>query len=319
MCLRWKPDVLVASGVWISHAWRTLARIRDEFGIPVSFDMHGALEELIEYNLAFGSRLASGLLFQSCRRAEAAILQHCADHIEVVSRNMEQYIRDTYPAFPGSVTVVPCGIDAPIDQAAYERKRHHWRDRLGLDPSRPAAVYSGSIAKWQRVDDMLDLARAQPRLQVHLLLVGDPSLFPVDVPQNVRIASLPHPEAVDALCAFDFGFLLRRSDLTNFVAFPNKVGEYLNARLRIIVDSRNIGCINEELSDAFISVADVDFTRRTENPATFDLHSILWSGLAARLLSQYIEVRSAMVSHGNLRSFFGRSVLPARTDVQLQA
>src|SRR5512145_2465995 len=38
LCMKWKPDILVTSGIWISYGWGVLARIRDEFGIPVSFD-----------------------------------------------------------------------------------------------------------------------------------------------------------------------------------------------------------------------------------------------------------------------------------------
>jgi hypothetical protein len=112
----------------------------------------------------------------------------------------------------------------------------------------------------------------------------------------VRIASLSHHEVVEGLCAFDFGFLLRHSDLTSFVAFPNKVGEYLNARLKIIIDSGNIGCIHQEFSDAFIAAPDVDTSVPPPEQGPFDLGSIAWPHLARRLLSRYLHVRSAMPS-----------------------
>ena len=170
ICMSWKPDVLVASGIWISPHWRVLAQIRREFDIPISFDMHGALEELTEYKMAFGSRWASNLLFEVCRRSEGALFRRCADHIEVVSNNMELYVRATYPTFRGPITVIPCGIDAPIDDASYERNRHTWRSRLGLDASRPAAAYAGNTARWQRIADIVRFARARPNIQVYLFL-----------------------------------------------------------------------------------------------------------------------------------------------------
>src|SRR5262249_8764897 len=148
-----------------------------------------------------GSRFASNLLFQFCRRAEARLIQDCTDHIEVVSHNMAEYVRRAYPRFTGPITVVPSGINAPINDAAYERSRHLWRQRLGLDPSQPAAAYSGSISKWQRVPDVVALARVTPNLQTFLFLVGDPSKFPTDLPPNVRIASLSRSEINEALCA----------------------------------------------------------------------------------------------------------------------
>jgi hypothetical protein len=269
--------------------------------------MHGALEEITEYNLAFGSSLASRLLFRASRKAEAAFFQRCVDHVEVVSDNMERYVRTTHPGFCGPITVVPCGIDKPIDDTSYARNRQRWRGRLRLEPTRPAAVYSGSTAKWQRVADVVEFAHARPNIQVYLFLVGDPATFPAELPPNVRIASLSHHDVVEALCAFDFGFLLRHSDLTNFVAFPNKVGEYLNARLKIIIDSGSIGCIRGEFSSAFIAAPDVDAAMPRPAQLPFDLRSIAWPQLARRLLRRYLQVRSSMPSRFTRRSLGGAS------------
>jgi hypothetical protein len=298
LCTVWKPDILVASGIWVSFSWKVLSRIRTELGVTISFEMQGALEEITEYKLAFGSNLASRLLFHACRRAEGALLRQCADHVEVVSSNMELYLRKTYPEFRGVATAVPCGISAAIDEASYWRNRYYWRAQLGLDSARPAAAYSGSTAGWQRLGDILEWARSWPNTQVYLFLVGEASTFPSDLPDNVRIASLPHAELVAALCAFDFGILLRRSDVTSFVAFPNKVGEYLNARLRIIVDSDNIGCICSEYDAAFVSARDVDWTSPPVERPNVDLSSIAWRNLAVRLLEGYGRARAAMSSAG---------------------
>lgn len=299
LCTKWRPDILVGSGIWISYGWGVLERIRHEFGIPVSFDMQGVLEEVTEYNMVFGSRSASQLLFRASRRAERALLQKCTDHVEVVSVNMELYIRKTYPEYRGPVTIVPCGISATINDESYRRNRLAWRSRLGLDPARPAAVYSGSTARWQGIGDIVELARALPNIQVYLFLVGEASTFPTGLPENVRVASLAHGQLVDALCAFDFGFLLRRSDLTNFVAFPNKVGEYLNARLQIIIDSDNLGCVLPEFSPAFVNVHEADWTAPPAERPAFDLSSIVWRNLAARLLNGYREARAAMPRNPN--------------------
>jgi hypothetical protein len=292
--MKWKPDILVVSGIWISYGWGVLARIRHEFGLPVSFDMQGVLEEVTEYNMVFGSRLASQIVLRASRKAERALLRNCADLVEAVSAHMELYIRKTYPEYLGPVTIVPCGISEVIDDGSYQCNRHAWRSRLGLDPARPAAAYSGSTARWQGIGDIVELARARPIMQVYLFLVGEASTFPTGLPENVRVASLAHDQLVDALCAFDFGFLLRRSDLTNFVAFPNKVGEYLNARLQIIIDSDNLGCVLPEFSTAFVNVHGADLTAPPAQRPALDLSSIVWHNLAARLLDGYREARAAM-------------------------
>jgi glycosyltransferase involved in cell wall biosynthesis len=292
-CKAWNPDILVVSGVWVSLGWKRLRRLRRELGIPVSFEIQGALEEFIEYNIVAGSRLASRLLFHAARSAEAAALQHVADHVEVVSDNMVSYVRQAYPRYSGPMTVVPCGIDTAFDDATYARNRSRWRRRLALDPAGPAAVYSGSMSKWQRVAEIIDIARATPRLQTYLFLVGDASALPADLPSNVRIASLSHEDLVEALCAFDFGFLLRRSDWTNLVAFPNKASEYLNARLRIIVDTTDLGCMRPEFAPAFARLADTDLSTAPPLRPALDLRDILWPNSATRLLKEYLALAAS--------------------------
>jgi len=143
-----------------------------------------------------------------------------------------------------------------------------------------------------------------------LLLVGDESKFPRDLPSNVFITSLSHREVTEALCAFDFGILLHRRDVTNHVAFPNKVGEYLNARLRIIIDSEDIGCVIPEFSHAFVKIVDADFSTLPEERYALDLCSIMWPKLAAELLDQYsflLQTRHKVAAfRSNSRTGFNR-------------
>ena len=62
---------------------------------------------------------------------------------------------------------------------------------------------------------------------------------------NVRFGFLPSEQLQNALCAFDYGLLMRRAEgLANSFAFPLKASEYANARLGILLDtgkSKNAG------------------------------------------------------------------------------
>ncbi|KEH89330.1 hypothetical protein, partial [Clostridium novyi] len=49
------------------------------------------------------------------------------------------------------------------------------------------------------------------------------------------IKSLKSKDVINALTACDFGIILRDDNLTNNVAFPNKVSEYIEAGLNIII------------------------------------------------------------------------------------
>ena len=65
----------------------------------------------------------------------------------------------------------------------------------------------------------------------------------MNAPTNLYVTCLEYEEMLEALCAFDFGFLLRNDSITNFVAFPNKYSEYINARLSIVVNDKfELGC-----------------------------------------------------------------------------
>ena len=252
----WQPNVLVLSGHWLKfHPW-VIARLKRIRPFAVSLDLQGALEEWTEYRLAFGKLSISYILERIIAVYERRLLRH-TDLIEVVSNNFRGYIEKKYPTFGGSIVVVPCGIEAVIDDITFRKLRSVWRQRLGLGSRDTAAVYSGGVSRWQRVSDVVSFADKNRWLKVYLFINGSLGANFANLPPNIKVMSLSRDEVREALCAFDYGFLLRFDDLTNHVAFPNKASEYLNARLRIIVDSRNMGCVIPEFYSAFVGLDQV--------------------------------------------------------------
>lgn len=282
----WRPDVLVVSGHWLKfHPW-VIGRIKRHRPMVVSLDLQGAIEEWSEYSLLLGSRTLSRAFRWLIGFHEAELLRY-VDVIEVVSPNFKRYVQAKYPRFEGDIVIVPCGVTDVFDDAVYRELRSKWRRRLKIDPNETAAIYSGGLSRWQRVDDVVTFARKNQWLKVFLLTNGDLGQSREELPPNVRTGSLPREEAIEALCAFDYGFLLRYDDLTNHVAFPNKASEYLNARLKIVIDSRNLGCVLPEFSHAFISVDEVAQIDHHNVKPAYSISSIRYQETVWRLLVAY--------------------------------
>lgn len=282
----WLPDVLVVSGHWLKfHPW-IIGRIKRHRPMVVSLDLQGAIEEWSEYSLLLGSRTISRAFQWLIAFHEAGLLRHI-DLIEVVSPNFKRYVQEKYSRFEGDIVVVPCGVTNVFDDAAYGELRSTWRSKLKIGPDETAAVYSGGLSRWQRIEDVLAFARDNQWLKVFLLTNGDLGQLGEELPPNVRSRSLPREEAIEALCAFDYGFLLRYDDLTNHVAFPNKASEYLNARLKIVIDSRNLGCVLPEFSHSFISVDEVVLIDQHSTKPAYAISNIRYQETVWRLLSAY--------------------------------
>jgi len=282
----WRPDVLVVSGGWLAANSWVLERIKREQKIALSVDLQGVLEELTEYAMVKGNRVLSRALYYLLRRQERRLVEQVADVVEVVSHNFARYVRERYPRFSGAISVVPCGLSIIFDDHKYSENRAHWRQKLAIEPSRLAAVYVGGLYKWQRVREVVDFARRRQDWLFFLFVNGDIASLG-GLPANVRISRLPHNDMLKALCAFDYGFLLRNDDVTNRVAFPNKASEYLNARLKIIVDSKNLGCIRPEYSQAFCSVDEVSLVDPTEFKKSYAIQGLLYEQSVAGLLAAY--------------------------------
>jgi len=285
-----RPDVLVVSGVWLAaHSW-IVERIKQTQKLAVSVDLQGALEEITEYAM-MGGGVRSRVLYYILRRQERRLVERVADVVEVVSHNFARYVRERYPRFKGEIAVVPCGLSTAFDDHAYAENRAHWRCKLAIEPHRPAAVYVGGLYKWQRVNEVVDFARRRQDWQFYLFVRGDTTSLG-DIPANVRISWLSHKDLLEALCAFDYGFLLRNEDVTNWVAFPNKAAEYLNARLKVIVDTKNVGCIRPEYLEGFCRIDELLPVDPTEPRKAYNLEGLLYERSVAGLTAAYRSVTS---------------------------
>jgi hypothetical protein len=239
-----KPDVVVFSGL-LSYLFFFLINSK---GIKKSLDYQGALEEIIEYQNQ-GRGILAQIIYRIFFFLERNIYQQ-VDIIEIVSENCESHLRNKYGPTKAIFSLVPCGLIETFDEDRYVANRKKWRDIYSIGEFDQVAVFSGGVSKWQCIDDVMRFFEGFNGRAFLFTSGSNIELLKNTYPYSkVEYFTLTPDDLREALCAFDFGLLPRESDITNFVAWPNKASEYYNARLIILLKSSNIG-FYKSLQDA---------------------------------------------------------------------
>lgn len=230
------PRVIILSGFptyvfapWVirSRAWTVV-------------DVHGPLEEWLDYRPGFiRSNAAVHILLRVAKRLERMAMKK-SDAALVVSHPLAEYVCKEYRA--NRVFVVPCGSSAGVSVNDLESARVKWRKKLGLSRG-TVMVYSGGLSQWQLIDKTCLLFRSFKAINFDaqlLLITPNPAQARIAAraaglrAQDVICTSLDANEIGAALAAGDIGVLLRETNVTNAMAFPNKFTEYVKAGLLIV-------------------------------------------------------------------------------------
>jgi len=152
--------------------------------------------------------------------------------------------------------VIPSCID--LDEFSHsEEKRRLRRRELGYSDDDVVFVYSGGIAHYQMIPEMIALWRLMMLIDVPikflLMINSDPPTSSrvlgdlSDFGNRLQILKLPRTEVFDTLSAADIGFLLRENRVLNSAASPVKFAEYLSAGLAV-VSSPGLGDISGRIA-----------------------------------------------------------------------
>lgn len=210
----------------------------------VCFDGRGAIAaEWEEYDIVPSATLRAEI--ESVERR--AVID--SDIRLAVSEKLVEYWRERFGYAGDDHVVVPCtlrtGFAPPLlDESARVTRRK----QLGFSAEDVVLAYSGSASGWQSfelLEEQLDLQlRRDHRMAV--LFLAPMNLDDLELarkhPGRVRQAWLPHEEVAATLAACDYGILVRERTVTNRVASPTKLAEYLACGLPVL--------ISEELGDA---------------------------------------------------------------------
>ncbi len=250
-----QPDWVLVSGAWLYLWGDRLGSAIGKSGARIALDLQGPVEEISEYRRIFGSRLLAHLLGRWLGWAEHRFLARWTNLVETMSGNAVRYLTRYRPRFRGSVCVVKCGFSHAFTDSAYIEERRHWRERLGIAANELAVVFAGTLSAWQNKEGLFAFARQHPTTSVHFFV---PRAHHAELASlglaNVHSGFLPSEQLQRALCAFDYGLLMRKArGIANSFAFPLKASEYANARLAILVDMSSGG--NDANGDASMGTA----------------------------------------------------------------
>lgn len=240
------PEHIIVSGSLIGILYNILVNYKNKTHCKIYYDMHGCLEELIEYpHPKLKYKFLSYLFYKLYKIFERKLL-NISNGVLIVSCYMKTYLMEKYNL--GNLIkfyYIPCGIDKyfreSTDRIEY---RKNWRNDIGLNGDDIVFVYSGGTSKWQMIDNIIELFESElkriPNSKMCFFsrdidVIKDKVIYKKYNLNNYVFISLDKNEVIKALTACDCGILLREETMTNKVAFPNKFSEYVAAGLNCII------------------------------------------------------------------------------------
>lgn len=163
--------------------------------------------------------------------------------IEAVSPALKQYLIETFNADPRIITLAEHDIPPALSHDERITYRKAIRTQLQIPDNRIVYCYSGSYKTWQCPDETFELFLQKYHDDAHcylLILTQDIAAFHAHaqriplLDQNYHICSVQTDELYHYLAAADYGILLRKPHIINYVSRPTKAIEYHAAGLEII-------------------------------------------------------------------------------------
>jgi hypothetical protein len=165
--------------------------------------------------------------------------------IEVVSPALKKYIIEHFDGDEKHIFVADRDLPAILSEEKRAEFRQKSRTLLNIPLSAKVYCYSGSMKVWQCIPETFK--RAEEYLlkdpeAFFLLLVPESdqqacrqalSSYSFDM-KRIRLCSVKPDLLLEYLSAADFGFLLRESDLVNWISRPTKALEYKAAGVTLI-------------------------------------------------------------------------------------
>ncbi|NLJ17365.1 hypothetical protein [Globicatella sulfidifaciens] len=203
-------------------------------------DIHGALEELIEFKSDnFYKNIGKRITYILLKYLEKTNINFY-DAYFVVSDALSAYLDHEYRISKKNKYIIPCSLEE--DQIELEQKvkyRMEFRKYYGINDEL-LFVYSGGVSPWQCIEETISMfIKIQKKIQgknVKLLILSHEleKIKHLGINDSIIMDSLQSDMVNKVLCAGDYAFLLRDNYVTNNVAFPNKFLEYVNSGMRII-------------------------------------------------------------------------------------
>lgn len=245
-----RPDILCFYGnktLLLMSSIRKLVATMEAYSPKLMIDMQGALEEDIDFVKgikklkAYPGYLVKRLLYRHCLKRSDAIFS--------VSQEMYQYACQLSGNHKLENYKFRCGVTTVLDTKTKVGARKKVREEWGMDESKIVLCFTGYLSKWQnmnRILEVCDTLNGYSEEFFFAFFCNGHKEFLKELQQrfpkkNYLVSFLSRETYFETLCACDIGFLLREDAMTNYVAFPNKYSDYINAGLLCYISS----CLRE--------------------------------------------------------------------------
>jgi len=204
----------------------------------IVWDTHGAVpEELSFYNKHIMSRWFGWAERKLALRSDLVLS---------VTKSMLNYLSGKYPKITKNSIVYPI-INKQLLADAVAEQVDILRKELDIKANETVFIYSGSLVKWQRFDDILKIIKSleNPNYRFIVLTgqleeakqkIADHSLTEKIILRTAKLDELPNYYSLAHA-----GFILRDNHILNNVAAPTKLLEYMYYGVIPIVDYEKIG------------------------------------------------------------------------------
>lgn len=202
------------------------------------FDMHGAIEELVEYGAGGAKGVVKTVLYKLLKRSEKKAVVY-ADGIMAVSHALKNYLGGQYGVTDKRYFIIPCAIGkTTLSADKIEDNRAVYRQKYGVKDDEILFVYSGGLSAWQCTDRSValfkEIRQELPNAKM-LFLTGNTEVVKQKYSSDgIIVDSAPVELVNDVLCAGDYAFMLREKSFTNEVAYPNKFIEYVSSGMKVV-------------------------------------------------------------------------------------
>ncbi|GHU06684.1 hypothetical protein FACS1894158_13910 [Betaproteobacteria bacterium] len=204
------------------------------------FDIHGIVPEELRYcNASFHLRFIAFFAEKI-----AVTRAHC---LIAVTKKMINHINKKYKKENQINIILPIFNDfnkSESSKTLIDIKSFFDDNAL----ARPGIIYAGGTQHWQQFPRTLAAIKKQSELARYFVLTHTPPVLPPDFSEfiescsHIRMASSLTPSQVAQVYPyFQYGFLLRETNIVNRVACPTKIIEYLEHGIIPIMLSPDLG------------------------------------------------------------------------------
>lgn len=231
----WKPTIIMSRSV-LATQLATKAKNRKA---KIVYDGRGAIAaEWHEYEV-----VKHPALLNSIFELEKQCVLH-ADFRIAVSYQLVKHWEESFKYQSHRHVVIPCTLSSQFENVRLDEKTiQQKRAEYGFNSDDVVLIYSGSIAGWQSFNLLLNFIKPIlcSGLQFKMIFFSEASKQIEELnhqfPEQVKQVHLPSEKVAGHLIIGDYGLLIREETVTNRVASPVKLAEYLACGLKVIISN----------------------------------------------------------------------------------